>query len=65
MNCLETRINKILNDALFTLEFDPNNEGVDAENLFIILKYLDYATVRDEEFVKNTVHLMLKNGPLL
>lgn len=64
MHCLEMRINKILNEALYNLEFD-RSEGVDAENLFIILKYLDYATLRDEEFVKKSVHLMIKNGPLL
>lgn len=64
MQCLEARINKILNDAFCTLEFDPS-EGIDSDNLFIILKYLDYATVKDEEFVKRTVHLMIKNGPLL
>jgi hypothetical protein len=64
MHCLEMRINKILNEALYNLEFDKG-EGVDAENLFIILKYLDYATVRDEDFVKKIVHLMITNGPLL
>jgi hypothetical protein len=64
MNCLELRIEKILNQALYNLEFDPN-EGINSENLFIILKYLDYATLRDEDFVKNAVHLMIKNGRLL
>lgn len=54
LECLEAKINKTLNQALVQLEFEQD-QGIDKENLFIILKYLDYATVKDEGFITKEV----------
>jgi len=51
---LEARIDKILHEAFFQLEFDLD-QGIDRENLFIILKFLDYATAKDELYVTTEV----------
>ena len=40
----------MLHEALFELEFDLD-QGIDREDLFIILKYLNFASAKDEQFV--------------
>jgi hypothetical protein len=44
----------MLHEALFELEFDLD-QGLDKDDLFIILKYLDYACAKDESFVTTYV----------
>lgn len=38
--CLQTRIEKIIQDVRFHLDFTDEENTFDKENLFIILKYL-------------------------
>jgi hypothetical protein len=38
--CLQTRIEKVIHDVRFHLDFTDEENYFDKENLFIILKYL-------------------------
>ena len=49
--CLQTRIEKVIKEVRFHLDFTDEENEFDKENLFIILKYLQYARVRDETWV--------------
>ena len=49
--CLETRIDRIIHDVRFHLDFTEDEGEFDGDNLFIILKYLDYARLRDETWI--------------
>ena len=49
--CLQTWIEKVIKEVRFHLDFTDEENEFDKENLFIILKYLQYARVRDETWV--------------
>ena len=38
--CLQTRIEKVIHDVRFHLDFTDDENQFDKENLFIIMKYL-------------------------
>jgi hypothetical protein len=44
----------MIQDVRFHLDFNED-ECFDAENLFIILKYLGYSRLRDEKLVTSTI----------
>lgn len=52
---MESRIDKIVEDVRLQLDFSEDESGFDRDNLFIILKYLEYARLRDETWVTNSV----------
>lgn len=58
MECLQRRIEKIVGRAMYELEYDPC-ESITPADLFIVLKYLEYATVKDEAFVSKGVFKMI------